>query len=171
LVYLIYPGGRSPVTSIIATEANNVALLDFIKNRKASQQQSASQASQAPKPETAKQMYTRQASEQQPRDSVDRLPADQKATVDEIKAELAKSMGPNHHEGNKPSPAPAGGAASPEAMLQNMTGQDKTASALSPTSAHTGKTAAQESQSKDVAKDKAPTRPPTLPRQAPSWER
>jgi hypothetical protein len=43
-----------------------MAMLDWIKNRNASQQQSAAEKSPDAKPENAKQMYTREAARRRP---------------------------------------------------------------------------------------------------------
>jgi hypothetical protein len=136
-------------------------ILDFIKNRN-SQQQS---TEQQPKLETAKEMYTREASQDKAAAKpVQQISADDKARVSEIRTDMQKAtqqVGPE-----SPSPDPGGGGASPQAMRQNMSNQDKTAPSLSPTSEQMGKT----STDKEVA---APSqaRQQTIARPSPSWER
>lgn len=155
-----------------------MAFLDFIKNRNASPQQAVAEKSQSPKPETAQAMYKREAAQEKasltPRD---RMPPDQQAKVSEIKERFEKAMAPKNPN-DAPSPAPAGGTASPEAMRQNMTGQEKIAPALSPTGAHMGQTAAEKgaqaapNERPDRTPDKQPQRAPqTIARRPPSWER
>lgn len=146
--------------------------LDFIHNRNASQQQSVAQTSQSQAPENAKQMYARQAAEEKANEKpIDRLPADQRVQVEAIKAKLEKAT--QHITKDAGSVAPASSDGSREAMRQNMTGQDKTAPALSPTSAQAGKTAGEKSPANEPAKtqDKPTQRPQTMPRPRPSWER
>lgn len=152
-----------------------MAFIDWIKNRNAAPQQGGADKSQQQKPETAKQMYAREAAQEKAgKSSVDQMPPEQKAKAQEIGAKMEQATRPDGPGGN--SPAPAGGAASPEAMRQNMTGQERSAPALSPTGAHAGKTA-QETPSQPAKEPPAKTqdtpqsRPQTLPRRGPSWER
>lgn len=138
-----------------------MALLDFIKNRNAQTQQPAAENTQAQKPETAKQMYTRQASEvkvaQRP------ITPEIKAQADRATAAMEKAT---QHQQAHSAPAPEG--SSNTAHLQNQNQQDKTQAALSPTDDAKGKTAGQEKQPKP---EKAPERPQTIARRPPSWER
>jgi hypothetical protein len=145
-----------------------VAFLDFLKNRTQTQQPVA-QKPQEQKPESAKEMYTRQSGQERAaRNPIDRMPAEQREKVDAIKATLEKAT--QHRDGAVQMPA-----AEPEAMgnreaaRQNMTGQDKAAPALSPTSGQAG-TPATEKESPANAPEK-PARPQSLPRPKPSWER
>jgi hypothetical protein len=139
-----------------------MAFLDFIKNRNASPQQSVAKESQ--QPETAKQMYTREAAQAKSK-PVEQISPDEKAKAADIGTDLKKTMGLHGPDGN--GPAPAGGAASPEAVRQNMTGQNRAAEALSPTNMHSGKPV--EKETKEPEKPKSPA--PTVPRPRPSWER
>jgi len=154
-----------------------MALLDFMNKRKAAQQQSVANKSQEPKPETAKEMYTRQAGQEQTARPLDRMPPDQQAKVEGIKASLQKATQHIDKSAHSPSAAPADGNGSREAMRQNMTGQDKTAPALSPTSAQSGTTAekntpGQLNETPAKTQEKAPGRAQqTVPRPKPSWER
>jgi hypothetical protein len=147
-----------------------MAFLDFIRNRSASQQQSAQQQSQSPKPENAKQMYARQdAQERANSKPVDRLPPDQRAQVDAIRAKLDKAT--QHMGGNAQSHAQTEGHNDTrEAARQNMTAQDKNAPALSPTSAQHGKTAHDVRPSQEST-EKTQPRQQTISRPKPSWER
>lgn len=149
-----------------------MGLLDWITKRNTGRQQSVAETPQ--RPERAKEMYTREAAQEKTNlKPLDRMPADQLAKVDAIKAKLEKAT--QHIDANALTPSPAAnGNDSLEAARQNMTGQGKHAPALSPTNAHAGKAAhetlpapSQESPSK--APDKP--RPQTVPRPQPSWER
>jgi hypothetical protein len=154
-----------------------MALLDFMKNRNASPQQAVAQKAQAQKPETAKEMFTRQAEQdrtaQQP---IDRMPTDQQAKVDAIKQRLESATRHISPEQSK-EPVPVDNSGSREAMRQNMTGQEKAAPALSPTTAQAGKTAEKGGPApSDERGAKSPEKPSarpqqTLPRRPPSWER
>jgi hypothetical protein len=150
-----------------------MAFLDFIKNRNATAQQSVAQKAQYPKPETAKEMYIRQASQdrtaQQP---MDRMPADQQAKVEAIKQRLEGATRHISPEGPQ-APIPADNSGSREAMRQNMTAQDKTAAPLSPTSVQAGQTAEKGApEPSGKTPEKTPARSPqTVPRRPPSWER
>jgi hypothetical protein len=138
-----------------------MALLDFIKNRNAQTQQPAAENTQAQKPETAKQMYTRQAGEEK---------ATQKPITPEIKAQADRATAATEkatqHQQAYSAPAPEGSTNT--AHLQNQNRQDKTQASLSPTDDAKGKTAAQE---KRPAPEKTPERPQTMARRPPSWER
>ena len=153
-----------------------MALLDFIQNRNASQQRSVADKPQTPKPQTAKEMYSRQAAQQPANQKpMEQMPADQKAKVDAIKERLEKAT--QHIDKTAQSPAaPTDSMGNREALRQNMTGQGKTAPALSPTDARAGRAVegnAPEQSSKSPAKtpEKSASRPQTLPRPRPSWER
>jgi hypothetical protein len=143
-----------------------VAFLDFVKNRNASQQQPVAEKSQAQKPETAKEMYTREAAQEK----ANRVAptADQEARAQKIGDELRKATQHLEHRDFGPSNAPAGsGSNAPQLQKQNK--QDKAQEALSPTDDAAGKTAVQDKQPKqEKASDR---RPQTVPRRAPSWER
>lgn len=153
------------------------AMLDWIKNRNASQQQSTAEKSQDAKPETAKQMYTREATRETANQKpLTQMPPEQQAKVDAIKETLAKAT--QHMDKNTPTsaPAPGGGSESPEAARQKMSQQDKAAPALSPTDASAGNTVSEKTQSAPQQSPKAPQNTPgqtspTLPRPRPSWER
>jgi hypothetical protein len=143
-----------------------VAFLDFIRNRQTSAQQSVASTQQAQKPETAKQMYTREAAnEKVNRTPVERMPEDQRAKAREIGARLDKAT--HHLNQEVPAVAPSDGMNNQAAMRQSMTGQERTAPALSPTGGHAGRTPS------DTPPVKTPekARPQTLPRTTPSWER
>jgi hypothetical protein len=153
-----------------------MSFLDFIKNRNASPQQPAQKA-QSQKPETAKEMYTRQAAQdraaQQP---MERMPADQQAKVEATKQRL-ESATRHVSPAESQAPIPADNSGSREAMRQNMTGQEKVAPALSPTSAQVGKTSEKgvpaPSEERGAKGPEKPSQRPqqTLPRRPPSWER
>jgi len=151
-----------------------MGFLAWIKNRNAVRQQSVSEKPQ--RPESAKEMYARQAAlEETKRSSLGRMPPDQQAKVDAIKAKLEQATRHIGPEGENPSPGAADGSASPEPMRQKMTGQDKMAPALSPTSNHAGQPAteknARSGEQPAKTQERAKRAPQTLPRRPPSWER
>jgi len=141
-----------------------MALLDFIRNRQESQQQSVAQTPQEQKPETAKEMYSRQDAQEK---------AASKTITPEIKAQADRAMATmnkasEHVQSPSKRTAPETGSA-PQAQLQNQSRQDKTQESLSPTDGTAGKTAVQ---GKEKAPEKTPQRAQqTVPRRAPSWER
>jgi hypothetical protein len=141
-----------------------MAFLDFINNRQAAQQQSVAQTSQEQKPETAKEMYARQ-------DTQDK--AASKTITPEIKSQADRAMATmnkasEHVQSPAKRTAPETGSA-PQAQLQNQSRQDKTQESLSPTDGTAGKTAVQ---GKEKASEKAPQRAQqTVQRKPPSWER
>lgn len=139
-----------------------MALLDFIK-RNAPQQQSVANKSQEQKPETAKEMYTREAvqekAEQRP------ITPEVKAQADRATAAMEKAT---QHVTPNSTPAPAEGGTN-NAQLQKQSHQDKAQSSMSPTDGAAGITAAQE---KQPAPEKTTHRPQqTVARRPPSWER
>jgi hypothetical protein len=154
-----------------------MGLLGWIKSRNAANQPSVANKSQEPKPENARQLYAREAAQEKTEiRSMDRMPPDQLAKVDKIKATLEKATQHTDRKTQAPSPAPADSSGGHEAVRQNMTGQDKTAQALSPTSAQSGKTAQENSPARSKeppakTQDKAQSRPGTVPRPRASWER
>jgi len=140
-----------------------MAFLDFIRNRNASRQPTAAvDNTQQQKPETAKEMYSRQAGQETAKPITPEI----KAQADHALAAVTKQT--QHLEQGRPA-APENGGGSPTAELQKQSNQDKTQAALSPTDAGAGKTAAQEEKPKTP--EKSPERPKTLPRTSPSWER
>jgi hypothetical protein len=147
---------------------NNVALLDFIKNRNAARQQSVAQTQQQ-KPETAKEMYSRQDAQKTTSNAVDRMPPEQLAKVDEIKARMEKAT--QHVGQNAAAPQQSSGEepGNRQAMRQNMVSQDKTAPSMSPTSAQAGKPESEKAPARTP--QKSSQRPHTVARRPPSWER
>ncbi len=157
-----------------------MAFLDFLK-RQSSEQQPVAETSQQQKPETAKEMYTREAAnEKAARKPVEHMPEDAKAQARETGALLDKAT-QHLNSDRSPAQAPQGSSESPEASRQNMTHQDKAAHDLSPTSAQKG-TPSHEQKSPSVSErtpeapkpDKTPSPMPEAP--APSrsrggWER
>jgi hypothetical protein len=143
-----------------------MALLDFMKNRNASQQQSVANKPQEQKPETAKEMYTREAV-QEKANRIAPTP-DQEQRAQKIGEEMRKAT--QHLE--QPAPpaanAPADGGSN-AALLQKQNHQGKAQEAMSPTDDAAGKTAAQD---KQPAPEKTTQRQEqTVPRPRPSWER
>jgi len=142
-----------------------MAFLDFVNNRQAAQQQAVAQKSQEQKPETAKEMYTRQDTQEKTAASKPITP-EIKAQADRAMATMNKAS--EHVQSPAKRTAPETGSA-PQAQLQNQSRQDKAQEALSPTDGASGKTAIQ---GKEKAPDKTPQRAQqTVPRRAPSWER
>jgi hypothetical protein len=155
-----------------------MAFLDFIKYRQSGQQQPVDQSAQQPKPETAKEMYSRQAElERTGQKSVQQMPVAEKSQASALGARLDKAT--QHIQQNAPSqtPAPADGTSGPEPMRQNMTGQDKAAPNLSPTSAQMGQTANEKTAAAPSQGETGNTQQPgrqtsqTMARRPPSWER
>jgi len=148
-----------------------MAFLDFIRNR---QEQSAEQPSQ--KPETAREMYARQAEPGAAAlRTVGELPDAAKEQAREIGARLDRATQHLRQDSAATSPSPES-TGSPEPMRQSMLGQDNAAPALSPTSAQRGavgheqeSSASSREESPSVAKDSQ--RPQTIARPTPSWER
>jgi hypothetical protein len=148
-----------------------MSLLDFIKNRQ-TQQPAAEQQSQQQQPETAKQMYGREAVEEKAAAKpISQISNEQMARVDKVGADLQKSF---QTPGAESAPSsPTDGTDSAQPMRQPMMNQDNAAPALSPTSAQAGMTAT-EQESTSPSQDsqaKSQSRPQTIARTTPSWER
>jgi len=147
-----------------------MAFLDFIKNRDRQQPAGEQQTQQ---PETAKQMYARQAGEEQatPKPS-ELVRPEQQAKVAEAQALFSKATQEPPSPTPPPSPAPVG-AANPQPMKQQMMGQERIAPDMSPTSAQAS------ARAEDVERPSAPAPAPTpeksqhqtMARPTPSWER
>jgi hypothetical protein len=150
--------GGSTTCSAHLESGKEMPFLDFIRNRNASPQQA--QKAQDPKPETAKEMYTRQAGQESAK------PLSPEMKEQATRALAAMTKGTQHLEEGKPAAPESGG--SPTAELQKQNQQDKAQAALSPTDASAGKTASQE---EPKAPQKSAERPKNLPRTPPSWER
>jgi hypothetical protein len=152
-----------------------MGFLSWIQNANAKRQRPV--AEKPLTPENARQLYAREAAQEKSnRKPIDTMPPDQQTKVDKIKATLERATQHIDRNALTPSPAPADTTGGREAARQNMSGQEKTAPALSPTSSQAGKTAQEKSPvlSKiPPAKtpDKAQSRPGTVPRPRPSWER
>jgi hypothetical protein len=144
--------------------SGEMGFLSWIKRPGAGRQQPVVETK---KPETAKQMYTREnAQERANRTPMDRMSEEQRAKVDAIKERLQKAT--QHIDRNGATPSPESSSGGREATRQNMTAQEKAAPALSPTSVQAGKTPLE----KPVkAPEKPKERPQTVPRPRPSWER
>jgi hypothetical protein len=152
-----------------------MAFLDFIRNR---QQQSPEQSSQQQKPETAREMYTRQAGEERAgAKPMEQLPQADRDQAKELGARLDKATQHLRQDAPAQTPSPSDSAGSPEAMRQNMTGQENAAPSLSPTSAQRGTTEQErpaDSPSREDgegARQTTQQRPQTIARTTPSWER
>jgi hypothetical protein len=147
-----------------------MGLLDFIKNRQSQQQPATAQ----PKPETAKEMYTREASQEQvAAKPLDRIPSDQMAKVDGIKADLQRATQGGSPGAPSVSPTQADATANPQPMAQMSMNQDTAAPALSPTSAQAGARMHEQDSpaSADPKPEKSQDRAQTIARRPPSWER
>src|SRR5579859_4501115 len=115
-----------------------MAFLDFIKNREG-QRPVAEQQSQQQKPENAREAHIlKDAQDKAALKPVQQMPEADKSQARELGARLDKAT--QHIQQNTPAltSAPADSTSSPEPMRQNMTGQDKAAPDLSPTSAQLG---------------------------------
>lgn len=146
-----------------------MAFLDFIKNRMARPQQADAPKAQQSKPETAKQMYSREAAQPARQNNLDSLPGNERVRLDEIKARIEKAT---HYAGpDSPARQASHGDApvSQEAMRQNMRAQDKNAPSMSPTSAQAGMTSVESGAS--LRPTPTPKVQQTVARRPPSWER
>jgi hypothetical protein len=153
-----------------------MAFLDFINNRQG-QSPAGEQQAQEQKPETAKQMYAREAAQ----DTASRKPEPQIPDAEKSKArELGARIDSVAQDAQQKAPAPAqapeGGTSTPAAERQMMTGQDKAAPALSPTSAQKGTPATEKDASSQDASSQSKERSQeqtrqTIARRPPSWER
>jgi|SRR5580658_6356126 hypothetical protein len=140
-----------------------MALLDFMKNRNASQQQPVADKSQDLKLETAKEMYSREAAREKAAERP--ITPEIKAQADRVMATIDKAS--QYLQPQSAPAAPDGGTNA--AQLQKQDHQEKARAALSPTDSAAGKTAAQD---KEKAQEKPVSRSPqTVPRPRPSWER
>ena len=149
-----------------------MGFLGWITKRNGPSQQTVAEKTQGP--ERAKEMYDRQAGlEKANLTPMDRMPPDQQAKVDKIKAALEKATRHIDSSAHVHAAAPVDGNGSREATRQNMTGQEKTAPALSPTSTQTGQPATEKTPSKQATTTKAEERgrAQSMPRTRPSWER
>jgi hypothetical protein len=147
-----------------------MALVDFMKGRKAGQQQAVAgktqeQNPQASNTETAKEKSTRLAVEEKT-NRVAPTP-DQEARARVIGEEMRKATQHSEQRGTAAPDTPAD-AGSNAAKLQKQDHQNKTQEALSPTDDAAGKAATQK---KPQGQEKPSPRPQTLPRPRPSWER
>lgn len=142
-------------------------LLDFIKNRN---QPSAEQTEQ-PRQESAKQMYTRQASEEQaaPKPSEYVRPG-QEAKVAEAQALFDKATQEPQSPTPPPTPAPEG-ATNPQPMQQQGMGQERTAPEMSPTSSIASARAQEVDGPSAPSSTPAKSQQQTVARPTPSWER
>jgi hypothetical protein len=161
--------------SRIVAEVTVMAFLDFVKSRQQSQSPEQSQPS---KPETAKEMYSREASQSTASaKSMQQMPPEQQAKVTEISGKLQQATQHMGQHTETPSAAPQDSASSPQPMAQKMTSQDKAAPNLSPTSMQAGTRsteqdapASSESSSRTESKSAQQTQK-TMARTPPSWER
>jgi hypothetical protein len=157
-------------------EVNAMAFLDFINNRQgqrpAAEQQS-QQQSQQQKPETTREMNVPQSQK-----SVAQIPDSEKSKARELGARIDTLAQNAQQKAPAQTQAPEGGASGPEPQRQMMTGQDKAAPALSPTSAQRGTPAtekdapapSQDTSSQSTERSQEQTRQ-TIARRPPSWER
>lgn len=140
-----------------------MAFLDFIKNRMAKGRQADAPKPQQSKPETAKQMYTREAAAESA--AVKPISPEIKAQAARVMATMDKASQHAPHPSPRIAPETAG---SPAAQLQNQHGQGKTQTALSPTDGAAGKTVTQD-QVRPLETPKHAQQ--TVARRPPSWER
>jgi len=115
-----------------------MAFLDFIKERT---QQPVAQTSQQPKPESAKEVYTREASQEQAtRKPVEQMPDAEKQKAVEAAHPAAALMEKATQHQTQSQDAPSNRTDGKEALRHNQSGQNKTQDAMSPTDAHKGQT-------------------------------
>ena len=147
-----------------------MAFLDFIKNRQSQQQPSESAA----KPETAKEMYTREAGQEKPAFKPNELSQSDKASLTTAKDLYQRGTAPGDDSPRMAAPEPEG-ATSQQPMAQMSMNQEKAAPALSPTSAQTGtrsnKQEAPASPDNAQSQSRSQEQAKTMARRPPSWER
>lgn len=143
-----------------------MAFLDFIKNRG---QQSAEQQSQQQKPEISHDASRQATQERVAATPTEYVRPEQQGRLAEVQALYNKGTQEASQPIPAPSPAPEDGTTNPQPMRQAMSGQDKAAPDMSPTSAQHG------SRAEEVEGPSAPTHTPsnreTIARPTPSWER
>ena len=145
-----------------------MGFIDFIKNRGG--QTLAAEAHSQQQTETAKQMYTREATQEKTAaKSLDQMTAGGKARASEIRDDLQTSIKPARSQESVIS-SPADSNAAPQALRQNMSNQDKTAPSLSPTSEQMGKPSVEQDKAAP-SRTKSQERAQTIARPSPSWER
>lgn len=146
-----------------------MALLDFIRNREG--QRPAGEQLSPQQPETAKQMYTRQAgAEQAAAKPSDLVRADQQARLAEAQSLYEKGTQGTPSATPSPTSAPAG-AENPQPMQQQGVGQERVAPEMSPTSGLASSRAQDVDGSSAPASIPAKSQQQTIARPAPSWER
>ncbi|HTR34979.1 MAG TPA: hypothetical protein VMH80_03705 [Bryobacteraceae bacterium] len=151
-----------------------MAFLVFLKKR---QQQTAQPKPQQPKPETAKQMYTREAAQQPRQNALESLSGAERGRLDEIKARIEKATQHAGHDSPAREASVADTPVTQQPMRQNMTAQDKSTPAMSPTSAQAGMTSVESGASvrptaTPKVQQKTSQKPQqTIARPRPSWER
>jgi hypothetical protein len=155
-----------------------MGLIDFIKNRQG-QRPTEQQQSQQQKPENDKAISPQEpAKEIVSAKQFENLGPEQRTKIAEAQALYRQGTQEPSQASSAPAPALAESNESPEAARQKMTGQDKEAPALSPTSGAAGKTANEKdapgpsedaaAKSKQQTQEKARQ---TIARRPPSWER
>jgi hypothetical protein len=147
-------------------EVRAMAFLDFMNDRQGQRPAGEQQSQQDRKPETAKEMYTREAAQ----DKANRIPAtaEQKEQAQKIGTEMRQANEPNQ-EPSPSAPSAPEDRGSNAAQLQNQSNQGKEQKALSPTDDAAGKTAVQEKQQSQEKQTQRPQQ--TVARRPPSWER
>jgi hypothetical protein len=155
-----------------------MAFLDWMKEKLATRQQPVAKTAQQQKPETAKEMYTREAAmEQQSRKPLARMRESDKTETKRLASLLEKATQHLRNDSPAPSAMAGEGAANPEPMRQNMLAQDNAAPALSPTSGQKGTPdpgkGAPFTEMPPTGQPKSSPKPPqpTVQRRPPSWER
>jgi hypothetical protein len=105
---------------------NVMPFLDFIRNRRSSQQQPVASKPPEQKPETASQYYARQAAEDQAKlKPTDQLPADARADLESVRAIRDKVVWPQATQPLPKAVSAADAVPNPEPMRQNREGQDR----------------------------------------------
>jgi hypothetical protein len=120
-----------------------MSFLDFMKERGQAQpsvaQTSQEQDSVAQKPQTAKEMYTREsAQEQATRNPVEQMPDSAKQQAVEAAHPAAQLMDKATQHKEQSHDAPASPSDGKEALMHNQSAEGKTQEAMSPTDSHKG---------------------------------
>src|ERR1700722_712794 len=147
-----------------------MAFIDWIKNRGGQQPAVKQQSRQQQKPEVSQDLSAKPSQEQTARPA-DLVRPEQQSRLAEAQALYRKGTKEISQTTSAPTPAPEGGTTNPQPMRQAMSGQEKVAPDMSPTSAQ------RSARSEEVEGPSAPAQTPsqsqrqTIARPAPSWER
>jgi hypothetical protein len=143
-----------------------MAFLDWVKNRGEQQSQ------QQEKTEISQDVSTRQPSQNlSAKEAVTRLPENIRSEAQQLGGRINRVAENSQADGPAFPQAPADATSNQQPMRQGMSGQDKVAPDMSPTSAQRGVRAEEVEGPSAPAQTPAQSPQRTLPRPTPSWER